>query len=160
VLAGDSTGAALVLSLLLSLAAEDLPMPGAAVLLCPGLDLTGAHLDPAEAEMAGHVRRSRELYLDGHPVDDPLVSPLLADLTGLPPLLVQSATGDTARHEARLLVERARAHGVDARHVVYPADTHQFQMFWSFLPEAAEAVQQAGAFVREVRERGAGERTA
>ncbi|QYN36441.1 alpha/beta hydrolase fold domain-containing protein [Pseudonocardia sp. DSM 110487] len=161
VLAGDSTGGALVMSLLLSLAADGLPMPGGAVLLCPGLDLTGAYLDPvADAELVGHVRRSRELYLDGHPVDDPLVSPLLADLSGLPPLLVQAATGDKARPEARQLVERAREHGVDARFELYPADTHQFHVFWPFLPEAAEALQQAGAFVREVGERAGGSRSA
>lgn len=122
VLAGDSSGAGLVMSLLLSLPDEGLPIPGGAVLLCPGVDLTGAHLDPdGAADLAGHVRRSRELYLDGHPVEDPVVSPLLADLTGLPPLLVQSATGDAARGEARLLVERARAHGVDARLELYAA---------------------------------------
>ena len=161
VLAGDSTGSALALSVLLSLADEDLPMPGGAALLCPGLDLTGAHVDPDKgAEIIAHLRRSRELYLDGHPVDDPLVSPLLADLTGLPPMLVQSATGDVASREAQLLVERATAHGVDARFELYPADTHQFQVFWSFLPEAAEAVAQVGAFVREVGDRAGEVRTA
>lgn len=129
VVAGDSSGAGLVMSLLLSLADEDLPMPGGTALLCPGIDLTGVHLDQEKGvEMFGHTQRSRELYLDGHPVDDPIVSPLLADLTGLPPMLVQSATGDEARTEARLLVERATAHGVDARFELYPADTHQFQV--------------------------------
>jgi acetyl esterase/lipase len=73
---------------------------------------------------------------------------------------VQAATGDKARPEARQLVERAREHGVDARFELYPADTHQFHVFWSFLPEAAEALQQAGAFVREVGERAGGSRSA
>lgn len=164
VLAGDSSGAGLVMSLLLSLVAEDLPMPGGAVLLCPGVDLTGRHLEPEgvadRADLTEHVRRSRELYLAGHPIDDPVISPLIADLSGLPPLLVQSAIGDATRGEARLLVERARDHGVDARLELYPADTHQFQMFWSFLPEAAEALQQAGAFVREIRDRAGDVRSA
>jgi acetyl esterase/lipase len=149
------------MSLLLSLAEEDLPMPGGTALLCPGIDLTGAHLDPDKgAEMFGHLQRTRELYLDGHPVDDPVVNPLLADLTGLPPMLVQSATGDAASAEAQLLAERATAHGVDARFELYPADTHQFQVFWSFLPEAAEAVARVGAFVREVGDRAGEVRTA
>ena len=161
VVAGDSSGAGLAMSLLLSLADEGLPMPGGAALMCPGIDLTGALLDPEKGtEMFGHAQRSRELYLDGHPVDDPIVSPLLADLTGLPPMLVQAATGDVARREAQLLVERATAHGVDARFELYPADTHQFQVFWSFLPEAAEAVAQVGAFVRDTGDRAGEVRTA
>ncbi len=44
----------------------------------------------------------------------------------------------------------AQRHGVDARIELYPADTHVFQVFWSFLPEAADALQQAGTFIREV----------
>ena len=54
-----------------------------------------------------------------------------------------------------MLVERATAHGVDARLELYPAETHVFHVFWSFLPEAADALQQAGSFIRE---RLAGER--
>lgn len=65
-------------------------------------------------------------------------------------MLVQSATGDESRPEAEALVEHSRSHGVDARFEIYPADTHQFQVFWSFLPEAAEAVQQIGAFVQQI----------
>ena len=61
---------------------------------------------------------------------------------------MQSATGDFVLQESRLLVERAQAHGVDARLELYPADTHVFHVFWSFLPEAADALQQAGGFIR------------
>ena len=55
------------------------------------------------------------------------------------------------RQDAHLLVERARAHGVDARLELYPGTTHAFQIFWSFLPEGADALQAAGAFIREQR---------
>jgi len=76
------------------------------------------------------------------------VSPLRGDLSGLPPLLVQAATGDLVLPESRRFVDRAVAHGVDARLELYPADTHVFHVFWSFLPEAADALQRAGAFAR------------
>jgi epsilon-lactone hydrolase len=46
----------------------------------------------------------------------------------------------------------AAVEGVDARLELYPVDTHDFQIFWSFLPEAAEAVQQAGHFAGAIRE--------
>jgi len=96
------------------------------------------------------VRAYVDAYLDGHPVDDPVLSPLSADLSGLPPMLIQAATGDPQREEAHLLTERARAHGVDARLELYPVDTHAFQTFWSFLPEAIEGLSQAGRFVQRV----------
>ena len=153
VLAGDSAGAGLACSLLLTLRAQDLPLPAAAAFLCPGVDPTGgAILASAPAgqppEELTEIQRSAAAYLSGHPADDPLVNPLHADLTGLPPLLVQTATGDLVLAESRLLVERAVAHGVDAQLEVYSADTHVFHVFWPFLPEAADALTQAGGFVR------------
>ena len=152
VLAGDSAGAGLACSLLLTLKAQDLPLPAGAVLLCPAVDLTSKSVLAASAppETVSASRRSYEAYLDGHSADDPVLSPLSADLAGLPPLLIQTATGDLALSEARQLAEHASRCGVDARIELYPADTHVFQVFWSFLPEAADALQQAGAFVREM----------
>ena len=150
VLAGDSVGGGLACSLMLTLRARDLPLPAGAVLLCPGIDLSANSMAAAalDAEQAAALKLTAMAYLDGHPSDDPIVSPLLADLTGFPPLLVQSATGDFVLQESRLLVERAKAHGVDARLELYPADTHVFHVFWSFLPEATDALQQVGEFIR------------
>ncbi len=153
VLAGDSVGGGLVLSLLLTLRAQQQPLPAGAVLLCPGVDLSGdstrASADPAQAAI---IRRTVEGYLAGHPMDDPVISPLRADLSGLPPLLIQTATGDHVLDESRALAERATARGVDARIEVFPAETHVFHVFWPFLPEAADALQQAGEFIRDRRQ--------
>ena len=159
VVAGDSSGGGLSMSLLLACADRGLPAPAGALLLCPGVDLTLEHLEradhPDRALTIKNAMASVEAYLAGHSLDDPLVNPLAADLSGLPPLLVQVATGDIARHEAQALVDHARAHGVDARLELYPIDVHVFQLFWSFLPEAADALQHAGAFVAEVTRRDA-----
>jgi epsilon-lactone hydrolase len=87
------------------------------------------------------------MYLAGHDPTDPLVAPLKADLHGLPPLLVQAATGDARLADAKALAARARDHGVDARLDLYPVDAHAFHLFWSFLPEAADALAAAGAFI-------------
>jgi epsilon-lactone hydrolase len=141
VVAGDSSGGGLALSLLLSLKRDGLPQPAGVLLFCPGVDL-------------GRRPKSRptaEAYLGAHPLDDPLVSPLTADLRGLPPLLVQVATGDEWCEDGQALVARAREHGVDARLELYPVATHVFQLFWSFLPEATEALESAGRFTRELR---------
>jgi acetyl esterase/lipase len=155
-LAGDSAGGGLALSLLLSLKQDRMALPGGVALLCPGVDLTFEHIDeqPSEPQPALSLEQLRSFvasYLDGHPIDDPLVSPLLGDLTGLPPMLIQGGVGDVMVEDAQRLAERARSQGVDARLELYPVTTHDFQVFWSFLPEAADAVQQAGAFARDVR---------
>ena len=72
-------------------------------------------------------------------MDYPIVDPLSADLAGLPPMLIQAATGEARVADAKALTSHARAHGVDAQLELYPVDTHAFQVLWSFLPEAADA---------------------
>jgi acetyl esterase/lipase len=128
-------------------------LPAGAVFLCPGVDPSGDTIlnnvvdpDPAQVEQ---LERVASAYLSGHPPDDPIVNALVADLSGFPPILVQAATSDIIRPDAEAFAERARAHGVAVELELYPAETHVFHVFWSFLPEAADALQSAGAFVRE-----------
>jgi acetyl esterase/lipase len=126
-------------------------MPAGAALLCPNLDLSGAMLTPsAGPHLLDELVRMCQAYIAGHPLEDPRVSPLLGDLTGLPPLLIQYASGDRARPEAEALGRDARHAGVDVRAERYAADTHVFHMFFPFLPEAADAVGQAGGFLADL----------
>jgi monoterpene epsilon-lactone hydrolase len=150
IVAGDSSGCGLVLSLLLSLRQQDLPRPAGAVLFCPWVDLQPAGRDRPPHELDDIRDAAAGLYLAGHPADDPLLSPLTADLTGLPPLLIQAATGDPLLEEARQLADHAGDCGVDARFELFSVDTHDFHIFWSFLPEAAQALRQAGQFARDI----------
>jgi monoterpene epsilon-lactone hydrolase len=108
VVSGDSSGCGLAMSLRLSLREEELPLPSAALLLCPWVDLQARTAQPPEDDAQLVISRDQLLrtaaaYLDGHPVDDPIVAPVEADLTGLPPMLVQAATGDTLLEDARQL---------------------------------------------------------
>jgi epsilon-lactone hydrolase len=151
--AGDSAGAGLVVSLLMTVKEQRLPRPGRALLLCPWVDLACDVRPPDEQDSQPVIdpaqqRRFAAAYLAGHDPGDPRVSPLTADLSGLPPMLVQTGTGDPLAGNAHSLTERARSYGVDARLELYPASTHVFHYFWSFLPEAADALEHAGAFVR------------
>jgi acetyl esterase/lipase len=157
VVAGDSAGGGLVLSLLLALRRDGLPQPGAAVVFCPWLDLALRVSPSAKAPLASEddARRCAAAYLAGHPLDDPIVDPVHADLTGLPPMLIQAATGDARLADSMALAERAEADGVDVRLQLYPVDAHAFQLFWSFLPEAADAMEAAGTFVQERQALGA-----
>ena len=149
--AGDSSGGGLLLSLLLALKRDDLPLPAAAVIFCPWLDLALRTASPSDAPLATDedVRRCVQAYLSGHPADDPIVDPVHADLSGLPPMLIQAATGDARLGDAKALAANANDHGVDARLELFPVQAHAFQLFWSFLPEAADAMEAAGAFIRE-----------
>jgi epsilon-lactone hydrolase len=142
-ISGDSAGGGLVVSVLLTLKREGLPQPGGAVLMCPWVDLA------VELHDDETMRKTAAVYLGGHPADDPIASPLGADLTGLAPLLIQAGTGDERLADANALTDHARAHGVEARLELYPVDAHVFHMFWSFLPEAKEALEAAGRFVRD-----------
>jgi acetyl esterase/lipase len=74
-------------------------------------------------------------------------------------MLIQAGTGDVLGKDAHRLAERATACDVEVQFELHPVTTHDFHVFWSFLPEAADALEQAGAFVRRVHvvERAAGE---
>jgi epsilon-lactone hydrolase len=157
---GDSSGAGLVLSLLLSLKEQGEPMPGGAMLLCPGL-MPPQDRSPSEAAplwTEEQQTRFAEYYLAGHPNDDPIVAPLNADLSGLSPLCIQAGTGDDLLVDARRIADHARCHGVAVELQLYPVDTHIFQIFWSFLAQAADAVHKAGVFAKRVREAASGSR--
>jgi monoterpene epsilon-lactone hydrolase len=151
-LTGDSAGGGLVLSVLLSLREDDLPMPGGAILFSPGVDMSvRRYAEQADPKDLALVRHYADMYLAGHPVDDPLVSPLYADLHGLPKTLIQNCTADPIALDSKAIAERLRDHGVDVRLDLYPGDTHVFQVFWSFLPEASDAVRRAGEFAAAIR---------
>jgi len=152
VVAGDSSGGGLAMSLLLTLREQGLPLPAAAVLLCPWVDLDGRTQRPPQDSpilfSPEQARRFARAYLGGQPPDDPVLSPLHANLAGLPPLLIHAASGDSVLHEAQLLAKRAEECGVSTTITVYPVPTHDFHVFWSFLPEAIDALEQAGQFIR------------
>jgi acetyl esterase/lipase len=153
VLAGDSAGAGLLLSTLLTLKRDEAPLPGGAVVLCPWLDLTPSASPDRDAPLLSdeEARRCTAAYLAGHPADDPIVDPLRADLSGLPPLLIQAATGDARLTDAKQLAARAEEDGVDVRLELFPVEAHAFQLFWSFLPEAADAIEASGVFIQRLQ---------
>jgi monoterpene epsilon-lactone hydrolase len=152
VVAADSSSAGLAIALLQRTRTTQLPMPAGVVLFAPSADLSGRMLAPSDVPThpLEQLAQAADAYLAGHPIDDPLVSPLHADFTDFPSLLVQCGTDDRARPEAEAIVNRALDQRVDARLELYATDAHVFQVFWSFLPEAAEALAAAGDFVREV----------
>jgi acetyl esterase/lipase len=152
-LVADSSGAALVMSLLQRLKARRSDMPARVVLLSPWVDVECRFLeeeteaDPQARSVRDQVDMCVPTYLGTTARDDPAVNALHADLHGLPPILVQVGTGDFVVRDARELTARAKAAGVDVQLELYPANTHVFHLFWSFLPEAAKAIERVGQYV-------------
>ncbi len=156
VIAGDSAGGGLALSLQATLKRQDLPLPGGSMHFCPGVDLSYSEdielpTEPQPAISIVQLRSFAAAYLGETSPHDDVVNALRADLTGYPPMLIQAGTGDVLGKDAHRLAEHATRHGVDVQFELYPVTTHDFHLFWSFLPEAADALEQAGAFVRRVR---------
>jgi len=152
--AGESAGAGLALAALVTLKDHGLPMPSCGVLMSPWADLTlsgasiagKADVDPA---LTGQGLRSRAADYAGaaDPAKD-LISPLFADLTGLPPLLVQAGSHEILLDDATRLAARAAAADVAVTLDVTPGVPHVFQGFAAMLDEGQAALDRAGAFVR------------
>jgi acetyl esterase/lipase len=153
VVAGDSSGGGLTVALLAALREAGDPLPAAAVCISPWTDFTlsGASID-AKAEIDPVVSRAMlenmaGAYLKG--ADPRAASPLFADLTEFPPTLVLVGASETLLDDATRLVEQAREAGVDAALFVADEVYHLWPLMSSFLPEAREALEKIGRFVRE-----------
>jgi acetyl esterase/lipase len=105
---------------------------------------TKATIDPVNQREG--LLNNAKLYLgDGWS----LVSPLYADLTGLPPLLIQVGESEVLLDDSKRLAERARRYGVNVNLEVWPEMIHVWQLFAAVLPEARGAIEHIGAFIRK-----------
>lgn len=153
VLVGDSAGGGLAVALMLKARDAGLPLPKAAALFSPWVDLavTGASIRENEDKDALFTRRLIQLgarmALGRTSAKNPLASPLYADLSGLPPLRVHAADDEALRDDAVRLVARARAAGVEAELELWPDAPHGFELV-SFLPEARDSRQKAINFLK------------
>ena len=153
VVGGDSSGGGLALSLLVHLKDLGLPQPACTVLLSPWVDLTlsmeswqpGVIDDPWLPAELGHL--PVDAYRGDLPADDPGVSPLFADLKGLPPMLVHVGSDELLIDEGKDLVRRAREVGVQADVGVFHGMWHVFHAFPG-MPEARRALREIGGFIR------------
>lgn len=152
--AGDSAGGNLVLAAMLALRERRLPLPVSAVLMSPWTDLaaTGAsYVSRAEADPIHQrpmILALARNYLGGQDDPcDPLVSPLYADLRGLPPLLIQVGDRETVLDDSNMFADKARAAGVDVKLEVWDGMIHVFQMFGAELPEAHQAIASIAGFL-------------
>lgn len=155
VVAGDSAGGGLTVATLLALRDAGDPLPAAGVCISPWVDLEGvgesmtakADVDPI-VQKDGLVKMA-QAYLGGADPRTPLAAPLYADLRGLPPLLIQVGTSETLLDDATRLHARAQEAGVEVTLEPWEEMIHVWHFFGLTLPEAQQAIERIGAFVRQ-----------
>ncbi len=153
VVAGDSAGGGLTLSLMLAVRDRGWPLPAAVITYSPWTDMaaTGPSLDENSdrcAMFAGDtIRRAAAFYVGQGDPRDPLVSPLYGDFRGLPPLLVHASTDEVLRDDAVRVAERARAQGVHVELTLWKRVPHVWQFFAAVVPEARDSLESTRRFV-------------
>lgn len=158
VVAGDSAGGGLTLALAASLRTLAIAPPAALGLICPWLDLAAdaartriANLDPLI--IPSIVTEWVEPYLAGGDATDPLISPVLGDLSGLPPIVVHSAGHDPLAVDVDALVAGVAAHGGGViEHTRYAGLWHVFHLQAGVLAAADSAVSDFGSALRRYAE--------
>ena len=153
VVAGDSAGGGLALSLMLALREAGTPLPAAAALFSPWTDLaaTGESIRTNAARCAmfhgADIGPSARYYLAGTDPRNPLASPLFADLSGLPPLLIHVGADECLRDDSTRAAEKARAAGVLAELKIWPVVPHAWQLALQVLPEARQSLRETSEFL-------------
>ena len=148
--AGESAGGGLAVATLLNARDRGLPLPAAAFVMSPYVDLTlsGTTL---ETKREVDPLLSRELlarrvtdYTSGQNAALGLISPLFADLSGLPPLIIQAGTHEVLLDDAVRLAQKAALADVEVTLDITPGVPHVFQAYHPILDEAAAALDRAG----------------
>jgi monoterpene epsilon-lactone hydrolase len=149
-LAGESAGGGLAVATLVSARDQGLPLPAAALAMSPYADLTlsGATMetkreaDPLFTPQAFPARVAD--YTAGQDAALGLISPVFADLTGLPPLIIQAGTHEVLLDDAIRLARQAAIADVDVTLDITAGVPHVFQAYYPFLDEAVAALDRAG----------------
>jgi monoterpene epsilon-lactone hydrolase len=151
--AGDSAGGGLAVALLVATRDAGEALPAAAALMSPTVDLTssGASMteraDQDPISTPAMLRQFAADYLAGADPKTPLASPLFASLAGLPPLLIQVGTADLLLSDSERLAAAAAQAGVDVTLQIGEGLPHVYPLLLG-TPEAAEATEQIGKFLR------------
>jgi acetyl esterase/lipase len=149
-LAGESAGGGLSIATLVNARDRGLPMPAAAFVMSPYADLTlaGASMrtkDQVDPLLNRETLQARVTdYTGGHDAASPLISPIFADLSGLPPLVIQAGSHEVLLDDAVRLAGQAASADVEVTLDTTPGVPHVFQAYHAILDEAAAALDRAG----------------
>ena len=156
VIAGDSAGGGLTMATLLSLRAAGDPLPAAACLLSPWLDLaaTGESMTTRAKKDPWFQPEDMPIvaayYCNDDELRNPLVSPVYADLSGLPPLYIQVGEDEILLSDSTRAADKVKAAGGEVEIEIWPGMWHVFQAFLRQVPESKKAAKKIGNFVRRI----------
>jgi acetyl esterase/lipase len=155
IIGGDSAGGGLTVATLLQLRHDGVPLPRAAVLLSPFLDVsasgesmqTRVERDPwfepdKIAVVVGH-------YCPNEDMRNPLLSPVFANVAGLPPTLIHVGDDEILLSDSTRFADKLREAGIDVELEIFPELWHVFQLFVGAMPESRAAVAKIGTYIRE-----------
>lgn len=155
-ISGDSAGGGLTLATLLSIKENGLPQPAAAVPLSPWTDMEGLgdSMDtnaPNDmlVQRAGLKDMAASFLGEGTHPRDPLAAPLYGDYRGIAPLYIQVGGDETLLDDSTRVAERAKAAGVEVKLDIFPEMQHVFQASAGNMPEATDAVERIGAYLKQ-----------
>ncbi|MDX1515973.1 MAG: alpha/beta hydrolase [Woeseiaceae bacterium] len=153
--AGDSAGGGLTVAMMLSLRHAGLPLPRAAALLSPWLDLSGSG-DSMQSRRGqdpwfdpDDLPTVVDYYCDDDQRRNPLVSPVFANVAGLPRTLIQVGDDEILLSDSQRFADKLREQGIDVALDVWPRMWHVWQMFVGLMPESEAAIDKLAAFIRE-----------
>lgn len=153
--AGESAGAGLALATMLRARDEGLPLPACAALVSPWVDLAIRGASCVENKGKDVLLRGEQLaswaamYAGSHDRKDPLVSPVYADLRGLPALWMCVERDELLYSEAMLLADRMRQAGVEVQLEVGQGLVHVWPFFYSAIPEGRQTIRRMAGFIRD-----------
>jgi acetyl esterase/lipase len=154
VFAGDSAGGGLAVATLLALRDAGDPLPAAAVLLSPFLDVSGSGESMQSRAMqdpwfhAEDISTIADYYCAAEQRREPLVSPVFADVGGLPPLYIQVGDDEILLSDSERIAQKIEVAGGEVELEVWPKMWHVFQMFIGKMPESGRAIRKIGDYVR------------
>lgn len=155
VVGGDSAGGNLTLALALKLKSLGVPEPAALVCLSPATNLaqgTPSHHSNARVDAMFDARTFETIgryYFPGGDGNDPFISPLRGDVSGLPPTLFHASGAEMLRDDSVLMAQKMRDAGVKTEIEVWPKVPHVWQVMADMLPEGRAAVAKISAFIRQ-----------
>lgn len=154
IVAGDSAGGGLALSLAMLIKGKGLAMPGCAVFLSPWVDLEcrgKSHLRNKDKDPMltyDMLHSTIELYTDIQDLSHPLLSPINGDFSGLCPMLIQAGSCEVLEDDAVMLAEKAHQAGIEAELEIWDGMFHVWQYFSRYLSQGRDAVEKIGSFIR------------
>lgn len=155
IIGGDSAGGNLTFALLAYIKANELPMPACAFTFAALTDMTNTAQSITKNAskdcvlVANRFDEMGRVYAPDQDLKSPYLSPIFADFTGAPPILMQASDGEMLIDDSRAMLKVLTDQGVDVKLSAFDNCFHVFQILRGFVPEANHALTEVVAFIKQ-----------